>query len=309
MGTVQRRNLSLPTWFYRLVALTINEDRDVCPDDFDEDLSDLDLDENSICAGDKSECGNADCDADSLFSGTDDSLTERSYAGSDADYYYELKQGREERKCELREIGKWQRKAKEAQRRFEGEMEKEVREAYDYMQKPDTESDVQVLSLLAGKLFHLYSIDHVEHCYDPELYPSKYVEFHHLDDNNAQPSDATQIHGHVYFNANSGCDLAHFSPPKTWCREELRLKSFHGEYDLVFQFVSNDYLTMTVSRELVFMDQPPMASAPELFRFMGIRFDQHKERQQRNRKRKRSTSPRESWFEMNHPMGSYNMGA
>lgn len=32
----------LPAWYYRLVALTIKEDREVEPDDFDEDISDID---------------------------------------------------------------------------------------------------------------------------------------------------------------------------------------------------------------------------------------------------------------------------
>ncbi|KAL2793697.1 hypothetical protein BJX66DRAFT_305488 [Aspergillus keveii] len=54
---------------------------------------------------------------------------------------------------------------------------------------------------------------------------------------------------------------------------------------------------------------------PDLFEFVGIRPGFEKEREERGRaqaKRKRSPSPpsppspRESWFEMNHPMGWWN---
>lgn len=36
-----RPRQKLPAWYYRLLALTIKEDRDVSPEDFDEDLSSL----------------------------------------------------------------------------------------------------------------------------------------------------------------------------------------------------------------------------------------------------------------------------
>jgi hypothetical protein len=80
------------------VALTIKEDRDVIPSDFDQDLSDLE--ERSNIAEDAAfghagyECGSgdSDCDGESPGENTDD--------GSNADYYYELKFDREERKRE-----------------------------------------------------------------------------------------------------------------------------------------------------------------------------------------------------------------
>ncbi|KAH7137595.1 hypothetical protein EDB81DRAFT_799641 [Dactylonectria macrodidyma] len=314
---------SLPPWYYRLVALTIKEDREVEPYDFDEDLSDLEEpNENAEKDNDSMhgscECDNedSDCDCESLGHDTDDSLTQRSYDGSDADYYYELKYDREERKRERRDIRNSERKAKEAQRDFEGQKENEVQEAYEHLQQAFRQGDVPpILDLHAGKLFHLYSVDHMDHCYNPDLYPSKYVEFYTLDDSGAPADDehppgdeATQIHGHVYFNVDCGCDFAPFPPPKHACLEEHLLKSFHGEFELEFRFISNDYIIMTVPRELVFIDSSPIPSAPEIFKFMGIRYDREKEKQRRDTKRKRSPSPRESWFEMNHPMGSWNLG-
>jgi hypothetical protein len=51
----------------------------------------------------------------------------------------------------------------------------------------------------------------------------------------------------------------------------------------------------------------PPAAAPEVFEFVGIWRDweiEKAEQQERMTNARRSPSPRESWFEMNHPMGS-----
>lgn len=158
-------------------------------------------------------------------------------------------------------------------------------------------------------MFRLYSIGYVDHCYSSGFGLSKYVELYYLDENDPfpydqKPSDSKteQIHGHMYFNANSGCDFGLFCPPKHVSLEEYRLKSGDGEYELTVQFLSNTYLKLTVSRELVIIDkfQPP--PAPEVSEFVGIHYNKEKE----VAKRKRSPSPRESCFKMNHPMGSWN---
>ena len=86
-------------------------------------------------------------------------------------------------------------------------------------------------------------------------------------------------------------------------------------YELSFKFIGNGYLKLRVSREMVFMNRycagppAPPAAAPEMFEFVGIRRDWEKEKaeqQERMTKARRSPSPRESWFEMNHPMGSWH---
>lgn len=53
----------------------------------------------------------------------------------------------------------------------------------------------------------------------------------------------------------------------------------------------------------------PPPAAQEVFEFVGIWRDleeEKAERRERMAKARRSPSPRESWFEMNHPMGSWN---
>jgi hypothetical protein len=107
-----------------------------------------------------------------------------------------------------------------------------------------------------------------------------------------------QLSGHVYFDVNTGCDIADFSPPEYTSLEEHMLKIYDGELEVGCRFISNDYIIVTVPRELVLMGKPTIPSAPERFKFMGIRHDHEKERQRRERARPRS--PRESWLDLNH---------
>ncbi|KKZ63502.1 hypothetical protein EMCG_02189 [[Emmonsia] crescens] len=287
----------LPAWYRRLHALTIKEDRDVTPEDFDEDLSSvsgLSIDSE------------ADVDEEDEIYRVD-TVSNRSYNGSDADYYYELKAERKERKLELQETRDRNRQAKDSQRTFDRDKESEVQEMYDSL-KNAKPSEI-ALEQIAGKNFRLYSVDHVDYCYSSDMYPSKYVEFYHLDKNDPSgqlPSarQETQMHGHVYLNSDTDCDFGPFFPPKYAGLEEFRLESTRGKCRLVFQFISNDYVKLKVPREVVFANRDLPAEAPEVFEFAGIRYDREKGKAER--KRKRSPSPRETWFEMNHPMGWWN---
>ncbi|KMU88202.1 hypothetical protein CIHG_05373 [Coccidioides immitis H538.4] len=83
-----------PAWYYCLHALTIKEDQDVIPEDFDEDLSSLSS--LSLDSG-------ADDDEDDVVD-RDDTISIRSYNGLDADYYHELKADCKAQKLELKEI-------------------------------------------------------------------------------------------------------------------------------------------------------------------------------------------------------------
>ncbi|KAF3062541.1 hypothetical protein CFAM422_010585 [Trichoderma lentiforme] len=304
----------LPAWYYRLVALTIKEDRDVEPDDFDEDISDIDR------TPDPSEV-DCDCDPDEDCECDDQSShgSERSYNGSDADYYYELKDEREERKQELREMKKEEREEKERVRKAEGVKEEEVRAAYKSLQQAESKGQLlPPFNCIAGNNFRLYSLDHVDHRYNSSLYPSKYVEFYYFEEGDdtctskQPPSRETKIQGHLYLNVDCGCDFALFSPPKQAGLEKYSLKDVEGKYTPIFQFISNDHLIMTVSRDLVFRDVPghPKDLAPDTFTFYGIRYDYKEEKRLRDekRKRKRSPSPRDTWFERSHPMGAWSMG-
>lgn len=262
--------------------------------DFDEDLSELGEDKED--------------DDD-----TDGDESERSYDGSDADYYYELKEEREERKQEkLRG-----RIAKNREREMESAKEEEVRAAYRSLLKAEKELKTIPIESLAGQGFKLFCSDHVDHFY-LNTYATKRVDFYYLDDmgdllpdKQKHRNEADMLFGDVYLDANASCNFGPFRPPRRASRKVIKVKSWDGDYELSFQFISNDYLKLRVSREMVFMNPyaeslpaaPP--DAPEVFEFVGIWRDREKEKAERQERLKAHCplSPRESWFEMNHPMG------
>lgn len=262
--------------------------------DFDEDLSDLGEDKE----------GDDDTDRDE---------SERSYDGSDADYYYELKEERKERKQEkLRE-----RIAKNCELEMESAKEEEVRAAYRSLLKAEKELKTIPIGSLAGQGFKLFCSDHVDYFYF-NIYATKRVDFYYLDDmgdllpgKQKHSNEANMLYGDVYLDANASCNFGPFRPPRRASRKAIKVKSWDDEYELSFQFISNGYLKLRVSREMVFMnpyaESPPAAppDAPEVFEFVGIWRDREKEKAERQERLKAHCppSPRESWFEMNHPMG------
>lgn len=289
-------------------------DRETRPEGFDEDISDISIssppckcdDEDSTC-----ECDGEDSECECIIQDDD----ERSYDGSDVDYYYDLKNEREERKRELRKERILYRKEKDEQRIIEADMENEILSTYESLKKAETERELSLLVTTACKRFNLYSADHVNHCYRT-LYGSNYVEFCYLDQDDflriTPERQLGQLTGHLYFNSNTDCDFAPFTHPKHASLEDYRVKSNDGKYELTFQFLSNDYLKLRVSRELAFMgyDSQP-AHAPEFFDFVGICFRREREEAEREKRRakeraQRSPSPREARFEMNRPMGWWN---
>ncbi|KAJ2981362.1 hypothetical protein NQ176_g2069 [Zarea fungicola] len=155
----------------------------------------------------------------------------------------------------------------------------------------------------------------------PRLNPlaaPKYVQFYVEDEDGEYLEDQSSfdnsgpLNGHVYFDASNGCAFAPFAPPLLAGVTEHTVMSFDGEHELSFYFISDDYLILTVPQRLVLGDRSPLQSAPAIFEFVGIRHDSDKaikEREELEEERKRrSPSPRETWFEMNHPMGAWNQG-
>lgn len=85
----------LPPWFYRVATLAVvSGEKEVDPEDFDEDLSELDEKESRFCSAEcecECDCDVSDCDCDFECECEDDGNSEQSFEGSDAEYYYELK--------------------------------------------------------------------------------------------------------------------------------------------------------------------------------------------------------------------------
>ncbi|KAF4627162.1 hypothetical protein G7Y89_g10997 [Cudoniella acicularis] len=84
--------------YYRVAAFEFTKGREVHPADFDEDVSELEEEEDE-----KAECDECDGDDSDCECRREDDESERSYDGSDAGYYYELKEDRQKRKRALLE--------------------------------------------------------------------------------------------------------------------------------------------------------------------------------------------------------------
>ncbi|QPH00189.1 hypothetical protein C2857_003510 [Epichloe festucae Fl1] len=336
----------LPAWYRRLVIITIIEDRDIEPYDFDEDISELgegegDSDRDSLgvacecgsedeceCGSeDECECGSEDeCECDPLDEDEDDEESEHSYTGSDADYYYELKEQRTDRKMELRNEKRRLQEDRTFTRELESRNEQEVHAAYEAMLEAQKRRDCprRRLESIAGKTFYLYSVDHVDHCYNYDLYPSKYVEFYHINADDGEvgnpPDQNAKITGHAYMNVSSGCSFVPFCPPKSAGSQGIRLKVHGSDDEPAFQFISDKYLIMTVgadsemTRKDIRESEP--ADVPDAFKFAGIHmdFEERKQQMRRNMEERRSRrppsppSPRETFFERCHPMGAWKSG-
>ncbi|KAI8217130.1 hypothetical protein K4K54_011948 [Colletotrichum sp. SAR 10_86] len=180
----QTKKLPLPSWYYRVSHLSDTCGVGVCSEFFDEDISDLESDKGESTVegvpAAKRDCGCAgkdcehhvDVDGKQDIIGSDDNSSERSYDGSDADDYYELRDLREERKRELRVIAK----ERQGLRDYESDKVQEVRAAYKSLKKAEKENETLSMGFLASKTFRLYSPDYVQHRWSRD-WPSKYVEF------------------------------------------------------------------------------------------------------------------------------------
>lgn len=337
--TPQRDSRSLPSWYFRVLSLCYKGDREVEPWEFDEDLSELEDDKEQESGGVKQrreeevgevggaeaeeycECGREDDECSCYFesdSGGDESEeSERSYNGSDADCYYELKGEREERKREkLRE-----RKQKERARDMETAKEEEVRAAYRSFKKARKEGETTPIDSLAGQEFKLFCSDHVDHFYSDDIYPTKRVQFYHPHHDHNPNFDRAKLgketgmlHGLVYLDGSASCGFGPFRAPRRASRKAVKVKSDEGPYEVSLKFLGNGYLKLRVSREMVFMGRrgastsgsAPSLVAPKVFEFFGIWRDTDKEKAERQEMMPKTRSPRETWFEMNHPMGAWN---
>ncbi|KAK4131659.1 hypothetical protein BT67DRAFT_451532 [Trichocladium antarcticum] len=320
-----RDSRSLPPWYYRVIALHYNGAIDVEPWDFDTDLSELeeeeeeeeeergDVKEMKEEEGDDCECDGDDAEC-TCQSETESVESERSYDGSDADDYYFLKESREERKLEKLP----EREERQQTLDFVRAREEEVRAAYKSLDK------TIAIDSPARDSFRLFCTDHAEHFYHPSYYPTKRVDFYHhdLDDEDNPYVDRMKfengtdvIYGDIYLDVNTRCSFEPFRLPKHASREAVKVRGYYrnGTSELSFRFLGNGYLTLSIPREIVFMGcaRGPPPTAPEVFEFAGILPDREKERKEdaeRFKMLSERSSYRETWFEMNHPMGLGRQG-
>lgn len=333
----------LPAWFWRFGAIEFTKNREICSFDYDEDLSEIEDSGDSDHCSDanschcepwcecKSECG---CE----FQDAVDMESERSYDGEDAEYYYELKEEHEERKREKLE----ERKERDAEREFQRAKEDEFDAAYKSLETAEQEGKTTPVESLHRQSFQLFRSDAVDYPYH-DLAPTMRVDFdaydpsdpwcddpdyhkrssepHEIREAGVRNDEAGIMHGFIYLNSYTDCHFGPFRPPKdARSREAITLSSDDGD-ELSLEFIGDGFLGLTLPREMVFtcmhMDRhsndrrphfpPPIA--PDVFEFIGVLRDLEKgEAERKERLARRSPSPRETWFEMNYPMGWYKSG-
>jgi hypothetical protein len=243
-----------PSWYCRLLMIDRGdpeyyEDRQSYDEyDFDEDISELG-DEDSDDEYPECKCdGTTDCSCEDRSITNEEKLRKEPYTGSDAEYFYELKGYRSQRKHELREERYWRQKKKDEQLEVERKKDKEVQEAYARLQRSAEEanSPPTKLDLLKTGKFTLHSSEFTELWWD-ENFATRYISFYNVDQmenlgvptgpggvmNPVTPKKGKKkgklnkegnIQGHIYFNASSGCDFVDFIPPKYFGLEEQTLK-------------------------------------------------------------------------------------
>lgn len=213
-----------------------------------------------------------------------------------------------------------ERKEKGLHRGLEEAKEAEVQAAYESLETAIKEGKTLPIDSLVNKSFNLYCSDHVDHFYSSDYYPTKRLDFYrnddeddpHLGDSKLDKTD--MLYGTVYLNADACLFFGPFRPPECATGEAVKVDNC-GPYELSLMFLGNDYLKLSVSKNMVFKrfhdEDPPFPSppiAPEVFEFVGIWSDSEKEQAERRETRSERRSPRETWFELNHPMGFYRSG-
>jgi hypothetical protein len=246
-------NKYLPAWYHRL-APHFKSGGVVLPWTFDEDISDLDE------------------------SGEDENSA---YDGPDATSFHQLREMREERKHELQRRKDFIQKQKEKYREDEIEKVREVQMAYETLESSMPKGNKMPVLGSLDTTFELYSVDYFNHLYDPTPSGShkKYLRFQHVEGQAQGSGNDILLEGILWLNPDVETELAPFYPPNQSGLQHYRLDTADGRFSLILQFIDHKYLTLRVSRDLVFMDRPQEATGPETFVFGGVRNDWGKQLQ------------------------------
>ncbi|KAF4977601.1 hypothetical protein FZEAL_5885 [Fusarium zealandicum] len=174
--------------------------------------------------------------------------------------------------------------------------EDEVKAAYQALKKTESEGGTIPIDPANGH-FRLFSVRHVDHCYNPDYYATKYVDFYYPGDTDADPSgkkidlSKSGLEGHLCIHAECGRDFVSFVPPKQASSKDFTVWSHEGKGAVLFQFLDNEHLIMKVSRDLIFKKGTQDTDGPETFVFMGIRDDSARRRLARLRQEDAKRSP------------------
>ncbi|EKJ79107.1 hypothetical protein FPSE_00708 [Fusarium pseudograminearum CS3096] len=297
-----------PSWYLRVLMLERRGYEDCESDDdisdeetkFDEDLSDLgdedwnDGDVTYECECDESE----ECSCGHQWLTSEEKQRREKYTGSDAEYFYELKAERSQRKHEVEEQRQFLQSEKDAALKVDHHMEKKVQKAYAKLQNAKAEGDSRPIEFdtASGMHFDLYSSEFTQIWWDP-YHPTRYIELWEMSNiehtlgvptgpggiEPVQPQEKEKnedsldeedwMRGHIYFNSDTGCDLVSFEAPKYIGLEEHTIRTNKGDLEVKIRFISNDYLIVTIPSSIALdsaAELDPDVKIPETFVFYAI---------------------------------------
>ncbi|VUC25618.1 unnamed protein product [Clonostachys rosea] len=250
-----------PAWYYRVLALR-EEEGDLEPEAFDEDISDLESQDDQSSIGDDS-----------------DSYEE----------YYSLKVERERRKQVLKFIREMEQGIRGEEQKVMDKVDAVYQNLKLGLQNGAHPKPFTIPGGSGGCLFKLYSVDFHDH--GPKraiLGNSLYVDFYpvntahgklvqqlyeHGDFNPIYSTNEERLHqyyGHVYFNSEPRVIFSTFEPPKEADLVERNLEPDENTYLSRITFLDDRYLILTLDAEAVFGDEPIPPSAPSRFKFVGV---------------------------------------
>ncbi|KAH8665398.1 hypothetical protein BGZ61DRAFT_593110 [Ilyonectria robusta] len=291
----QKQKRNYPAWYIRLLRLTITGDRDVEEYDFDEDISELEEDPDDGPAEERF----CDCDGEEdpeCVCQIEDRESERSHDDSGAE--------KKKEKAELRE--------------YDRTKQDEVRAAYQSLKDKRLVPQQNPVESLATGWFDLFSTDLIDFCYITAASTKRRFDIGYpIQEDGKIASERPKdwdgiIYCSIYIQDDELCEFE-FPAPKYASLEPITLRSHYGGHKVSVIFIGNGYMKITLSRKSVFMasHRPVSPGAQEFFEFFGIIRDEEKARAEglaaeEKRAREQPPSPRETFFEMYHPMGSWN---
>lgn len=300
----------LPAWYERVFRLVASRELESkndwlsdgpYPEDFDEDISELESKSESEdsfacrCSSDASDCK---CDPNEIDFTDEDPL------------YAEYKEMREERKRMLADLRKDQELTVEYHKAREDEVEKVWTEAEESRMEG---IEGQELNLKPAH-FRIYSSEYIRSLHLAYDHGISYVEFYapyELDKRMDNTQFVGPVVGHIYFNGNNSPDLEAFEAPKRADLSGVSIGIQDSDANVTVKFIDRCFLKLVVPRHIAYPQSSP-SGTPELLEFVGISKDFGNERKRKREdgsvvrcQKQREVSPRESWFEMNHPMGSW----
>ncbi|KAF4943689.1 hypothetical protein FGADI_13239 [Fusarium gaditjirri] len=173
-----------------------------------------------------------------------------------------------------------------------------IKEAFTRAQQSSQRNSAP-LKKLGGRMFKLWSTDHVKHC-TAEVAPTQYIEFYDPEEFrgfNSTPDGTTD--GHIYMVSTDVCEIDPFTPPRNPSLRTVRLDGNRGRHTFDVQFFDNHHLILKMPKDLVFYKQAisPPPEAPDVFTYYGICEDystklyREKKRREARGEQRRSASP------------------